>query len=221
VAEQLDWPGFSAIISSEIEAVNRSIPTLASIQIAFVYRGLAGVRGKSSTKSSTVLALAHYPARARRGHAHCTDAGQIQSSYPYKMKVQDMTQRYRKFKRAWGMWYAFDTVTGNSVSLKTRTRTEAVQKVNAMNETERVPSISLGLARVYLNATDPKLATRTWQEVMENIVSKKTDETRRRWEVAIKDRNFDCIRHLPVCETRPEHFDRALADGKVSSNVYL
>src|ERR1017187_3743465 len=23
------------------------------------------------------------------------------------------------------------------------------------------------------------------------------------------------------CETRPEHFDRALADGKVSTNVYL
>jgi site-specific recombinase XerD len=119
------------------------------------------------------------------------------------------------------MWYAFDTVTGNSVSLKTRVRAEAEQKVNAMNETERQPSISLGLARVYLNATDPKLATRTWQEVMENIVTKKTDETRRRWDTAIKDRNFDCIRNLRVAETRPEHFDRALADGKVSSNVYL
>ena len=137
------------------------------------------------------------------------------------MKVQDMTQRYRKFKRSWGMWYAFDTGTGNSVSLKTRVRAEAVQKVNAMNETERQPGISLGLAKVYLNATDPKLATRTWQEVMENIVAKKTDETRRRWEVAIKDRNFDCIRNLRVAETRPEHFDRALADGKVSTNVYL
>jgi hypothetical protein len=90
-----------------------------------------------------------------------------------------------------------------------------------MNETERQPSISLGLARVCLNATDPKLATRTWQEVMENIVAKKTVETRRRWEVAVKDRNFDCIRNLRVAETRPEHFDRALADGKVSSNVYL
>jgi hypothetical protein len=56
---------------------------------------------------------------------------------------------------------------------------------------------------------------------MENIVSKKTDETRRRWETAIKDKNFDCIRRLSVCETRPEHFDRALADGKVSTNVYL
>jgi integrase len=96
-----------------------------------------------------------------------------------------------------------------------------VQKVNAMNEIERQPCISLGLARVYLNATDPKLATRTWQEVMEYIVAKKTDETRRRWETAIKDKNFDCIRNLRVAETRPEHFDRVLADGKVSTNVYL
>lgn len=90
-----------------------------------------------------------------------------------------------------------------------------------MNEIEREPSISLGLAKVYLNATDPKLATRNWQEVIEHIVAKKTGETRRRWEVAIKDRNFNCIRHLSVVETRPEHFDRALADGKVSTNVYL
>jgi integrase len=90
-----------------------------------------------------------------------------------------------------------------------------------MNETERQPSISLGLARVYLNATDPKLATRTWQEVMEHIVAKKKDETRTRWDVAIKDKNFDCIRNLRVSETRPEHFDKALANGKVSTNVYL
>jgi len=137
------------------------------------------------------------------------------------MKAQDMTQRYRKFKRAWGMWYAFDNATGNSVSLKTRVQAEAVQKVNAMNETERQPGISLGLARVYLNATDPKLATRTWQDVMNDIVAKKKDETRHRWETAIKDKNFDYIRRLHVAETRPEHFDRALADGKVSTNVYL
>jgi integrase len=137
------------------------------------------------------------------------------------MKVQDMTQRYRKFKRSWGTWYAFDNATGNSVTLNTRVKAEAEQKVNAMNETERQPGISLGLARVYLNATDPKLATRTWQDVMENIITKKTDETLKRWNTAIKDKNFDCIRRLHVAETRPEHFDRALADGKVSTNVYL
>ena len=69
-----------------------------------------------------------------------------------------MTQRYRKFKRTWGTYYAYDNFTGNSVSLKTKVKAEAVQKVNAMNETERQPGISLGLAKVYLNATDPKLA---------------------------------------------------------------
>jgi hypothetical protein len=37
--------------------------------------------------------------------------------------------------------YAFDNATGNSVSLKTRVKAEAVQKVNAMNETERQPGI--------------------------------------------------------------------------------
>ena len=54
---------------------------------------------------------------------------------------------------------------------------------------------------MYLNGADSKLATRTWQEVMENIVAKKTNETRRRWEVAIKDRYFDCLRNLRVAES--------------------
>jgi integrase len=132
-----------------------------------------------------------------------------------------MTQRYRKFKRAWGMYYAYDNLTGNSVSLKTRVKAEAEQKLNAMNEAERQPGISLGLARVYINATDPKLATRTWQEVMDHIVEKKTGGSRARWELAIRDKNFDCLRKLKVAETRAEHFDRALAGGRVSTNMFL
>lgn len=132
-----------------------------------------------------------------------------------------MTQRYRKFKRRWGSYYAYDNLTGNSVTLKTRDKVEAELKVKAMNETERQPAISLSLARVYMNAADPKLGTRTWQEVMDHLAAMKSGETRRRWQVAIKDQNFDCIRRLPLAETRPEHFDRVLADGKVSTNVYL
>ena len=143
----------------------------------------------------------------------------LSSRHILQFMESDMTHRYRKFKRSWGSYYAFDNVTGNSVTLKTRDRNEADQKVHAMNETERRPAITLGLARVYMNAADPKLGTRTWQEVMEHIVAKKADETRRRWEVAIKDKNFDCIRNLAVAETRPEHFDRALADGKVAGTV--
>ena len=91
----------------------------------------------------------------------------------------DMPERYQRFKRAWGTYYAYDNLTGNSVTLKTRDKAEANKKVNAMNETEQQPGISLGLGRVYLNVTDPKLVTRTWQEIMEHVVKKKRGETRR------------------------------------------
>ena len=132
-----------------------------------------------------------------------------------------MKQRYGLIRRPWGVFYLKDKVTGAQSSLKTSDRQEAERLLTARNESEGQPHLNLQLARVYLNATDPKLATRTWQEVMEHIVARKLGETRRRWEVAIKDANFDCIRDLRVVDTRPEQFDRALADGKVSTNVYL
>jgi integrase len=134
---------------------------------------------------------------------------------------ETMKQTFGLIRRPWGVFYIKNKMTGEQKSLKTSDKFEAQRILQAHNESENQPHFNLSLARVYLNGADPKLATRTWQEVMENIVAKKTDETRRRWEVAIKDRNFDCIRNLPVAETRPEHFDRALADGKVSTNVYL
>ncbi len=119
------------------------------------------------------------------------------------------------------MWYAFDNVTGNSVSLKTRVKAEAGSKVAAMNETERQPSISLGLAKVYLNATDPKLATRTWQEVMEHVVAKKKDETKHRWETAIKDANFDCMLLSMVLAVaqQPRFADRAITGQRSGDKI--
>ena len=132
-----------------------------------------------------------------------------------------MKQQFGLIRRPWGVFYIKNKATGEQTSLKTSDRMEAQRLLQARNDAESQPHFNLALARVYINGADPKLATRTWQEVMEHIVAKKTEETRRRWEVAVKDRNFDCIRHLPVAETRAEHFDRALADGKVSTNVYL
>ena len=132
-----------------------------------------------------------------------------------------MKQAFGLVRRSWGVFYLKNKITGHQTSLRTSDKQEAQRILQAHNESESQPHFNLSLARVYLNGADPKLATRTWQEVMENIVAKKVDETRRRWDVAIKDKNFDCIRHLSVCETRPEHFDQVLADGKVSTNVYL
>jgi hypothetical protein len=132
-----------------------------------------------------------------------------------------MKPQFGLIRRPWGVFYLKNKITGEQTSLKTKDKQEAQRLLQAEIGAVEQPHFNLALARVYINGADPKLGTRTWQEVMEHIVAKKTDETRRRWEVAIKDRNFDCIRKLAVAETRPEHFDRALADGKVSTNVYL
>jgi hypothetical protein len=73
----------------------------------------------------------------------------------------------------------------------------------------------------YLVASDPHIATRNWQYVMDEMVKLKTGETQHRWQTAIKDKAFDSIRHLTVLETRAEHFLHTLEIGKVSTNVYL
>src|SRR5258708_22785746 len=125
-----------------------------------------------------------------------------------------MKQRFGLIKRPWGVYYLKNKTTGAQTSLKTRDEDEAQRLLQAHNDTESQPHFNLALARVYMKGADPKLGSRTWQEVMEHILEKKTDETHRRWEVAIKDKNFDCIPNLRVAETLPEHFNQALADAK-------
>ena len=56
---------------------------------------------------------------------------------------------------------------------KTSDMLEAQRNLQARNEAEVQPDFNRSLVRVYLNPTDPKLATRMWQEVMEPIVARK------------------------------------------------
>ena len=112
-----------------------------------------------------------------------------------------MKQAFGLIQRPWGVFYLKNKISGKQTSLKTSDKFEAQRILQAHNESEFQPHFNLSLARVYLNGADPKLATRTWQDVMDNIVSKKLDSTRTRWDVAIKDKNFDCIRALTVSVT--------------------
>jgi len=93
--------------------------------------------------------------------------------------------------------------------------------LNASNEANRQPFLNLQIARTYLMGTDPKMVTRTWQEVMVKIVSLKNGSTRDRWERAIADRALDGIRSLPLLEARADHFLKVLDTDKSSTNVYL
>ena len=132
-----------------------------------------------------------------------------------------MHNKYRLFRRSSGVYFIQENTTGKQESLKTRHKTEATRLLNAKNEAHHQPHLNLQIARGYLMATDPKLVTRTWQEVMDKIVTLKTGPTQERWWGAIRDRAFDAVRRLPVLETRADHFLKVLENKKPSTNVYL
>ena len=132
-----------------------------------------------------------------------------------------MKQRYRVFRRGWGTYYCEDLVTKKQESLHTRDKHEAFRLVAAKNETESAPAFSQHLARVYWKAGDPAAATRTWQQVMDEIPKLKRGETQVRWLTAIKDKALDPIRNKVVLETQAEHFLKVLEEGSLSTNMYL
>jgi integrase len=133
-----------------------------------------------------------------------------------------MKQRFRLYRRKkGGRYYVHDDVTGKQDSLHTTDRVTALRLIHSRREAEQQPAVNLQIARAYLAASDPNIATRNWQFVMDEMVKLKTGETQHRWQTAIKDKAFDSLRCLPILETRPEHFLRVLEAGKVSTNVYL
>lgn len=133
----------------------------------------------------------------------------------------DMKHKYRMFRRRSGVYFIQDNETGKQQSLRTKNKVEAETLLSASNEANRQPFLNLQIARTYLMGTDPKMVTRTWQEVMGKIVSLKQGPTQLRWSVAICDRAYNSIRTLPLLETRADHFLAVLANNKSSTNVYL
>ena len=81
--------------------------------------------------------------------------------------------------------------------------------------------MNLQIAQIYLQHGDPALAGRTWQHVMEQIVSNKSGSNLVRWQTAIRDKALEPLRHRKLIETSAEHFLVALKVGTVATNVYL
>jgi integrase len=132
-----------------------------------------------------------------------------------------MKTRYRVFLRRKSVYYAFDTLEKRFESLKTKSKSEAQRLVLAMNEATRQPAMNLGLARVYLKHSDPLVATRTWQMVMNEILPTKQGPTLARWQTAVKDKAFEPLRSRLLIDTQAEHFLEVLKKGTVSTNVFL
>ena len=132
-----------------------------------------------------------------------------------------MKQRYHIYRRENGIYYSLDTLTKKRNSLNTADREEARRFLNALNEASKQPAINSQIAQVYLQHSDPNYAKRTWQHVMDEMGRSKLGSTKKRWDVAMKDKAFDLFRELALIKTQAEHFLEALHRGTVSTNVFL
>ena len=132
-----------------------------------------------------------------------------------------MKTRFRLFQRASGIFYIEDTETLRQESLKTKDKHVAQRLCQARNAAHEQPALNLQLARTYLAASDPAVAKRTWQNVMDAVVETKRGVTRDRWHRAVKDHAFDDLRERQLLETRAEHLLNALKTGTVATNVFL
>ena len=132
-----------------------------------------------------------------------------------------MKRQYRLFQRNTGIYFIQNNVTGKQESLKTRDKAAARRIFNAKNEAHEQPAINLQIARAYLMGSDPMVAKRTWQHVLNEIIQVKSGPTQIRWKSAAKDKAFDLIRHRTLIETQAEHLLAVLRTGKVSTNAFL
>ena len=135
-----------------------------------------------------------------------------------------MKQRFKLYRRNNGRYYAEDTITGKQSSLGTGEKAEANRLLHARNEAAYQPAFNKQMAKTYLAAGDPRVQTRTWQEVMDYFLQSKEglcEKSRERYESAVKDPSLNPLRQIPLLETTAETFYGVLRDGKPCTNMYL
>jgi integrase len=109
--------------------------------------------------------------------------------------------KYRLFRRRNGVFYWQENDSSKQGTLRTSDRREAERLLNAMNESHRQPTLNLNLARAYLAAHDPKMATRTWQAVMDEMATHGIPTTQQRCARGFRSRAYDPIRNKPIVQT--------------------
>ena len=112
-----------------------------------------------------------------------------------------MQLKYRLYRRRNGVFYWQENNSRQQGTLKTSNRRDAERLLNAMNESHRVPTINLNLARAYLAAHDSKMAQRTWQAVMDEMATHGIETTQQRCARGFRSKAYDPIRNKPLIQT--------------------
>jgi len=109
--------------------------------------------------------------------------------------------KYRLYRRRNGVFYSQENDSQKQGTLRTSDKREAERLLNAMNESHREPTLNLNIARAYLVAHDPKMATRTWQAVMDEMAMHGIPTTQDRCARGFRSKAYDAIRDKPLVQT--------------------
>ncbi len=118
-------------------------------------------------------------------------------------------------------FYAMDSETGRRLSLRTTDRHEAEKMLHARNDVADKPRLGLALAKVYLEAYDPRMDARVWQDVMDEFSRRGGETTRLMRLRKLKRRVFDTIRTRKLVDTTAEDFMEVLRQGGVMDHAIL
>lgn len=95
------------------------------------------------------------------------------------------------------------------------------RSAEAASREERIPraaDFESALAKAYASAHDPKMATRTWREVMAEMASDGRDSTQMRCRRAMNSKAFDSIRDKNLIATTSDDLFSVMRGGMNSVN---
>jgi len=118
-------------------------------------------------------------------------------------------------------YFIEDTETGEQRSLGTADEATAQRLLDAENQARQNPSLNRQLGKVYMTNADPKMATRKWQEAMDELSSHGVEVTQKRCARALQSSAFNIIRNKLIIETTAEDFRAVLKRGGAATNNYL
>jgi len=133
-----------------------------------------------------------------------------------------MNTAYSMFKRKNRTnYYIENKATGEQQSLGTSDPMEAQRLLDAKNQGRQTPSLNMQLGKTFIMHADPKMATRTWQEAIDEMSSHGQEVSQTRYAREFKSTAYSIIRDKPIIETTSEDLKAVLKRGGAQTNNYL
>lgn len=118
-------------------------------------------------------------------------------------------------------FYIQNNATREQRCLGTSNPEEAQRLLDAANQARQAPALNMQLGKAYITHADPKMATRTWQEAIDEMSSHGQEVSQARYAREFKSTAYSIIREKPIIETTSEDLKTVLKRGGAQTNNYL